>query len=384
MRVVNIFGDFCINGAKSLSYAENLISALKDASINVVNFEAPVKLYEARPIEKIGPCLFNDEEAPRVLEVAGFNVFTLANNHAMDFGAESLLHTMSLLKKSMVLGAGTWEEAYRVKTVEVKGKRIGFLGLAHREFGVLTEQREGAVGTAWMLHPCVDKLIMDAKENVDYLFILPHAGVEHEAYPLPELVTLYRHYIDMGADGVFASHPHIPQGWETYHDKPIFYSLGNFCLDPVEKRERPFLKYGLMVSVKIEEGQIQTEVHYTKYDHEKKVVSLTNDSFIVDHLQKVNQVMKDEAAYMKEVNAYCERVLQGSSMAFARGGYYEYNTMRFIKQIIRKIIGKREQPNPNYIINLLQCESHRWAILRALRQQAAFKSNFVAFKVQEC
>ena len=177
----------------------------------------------------------------------------------------------------------------------------------------------------------------------------------------------------MGADGVFASHPHIPQGWETYHDKPIYYSLGNFCLDPVEKRERPFLKYGLMVSVTIEDEQIQTEVHYTKYDHENKVVSLTNDSFIVDHLQKVNQVMKDETAYMKEVNAYCERVLQGSSMAFARGGYYEYNTKTFIKQIIRKIIGKREQPNPNYIINLMQCESHRWAILRALRQQAAFK-----------
>ena len=86
-------------------------------------------------------------------------------------------------------------------------------------------------------------------------------------------------------------------------------------------------------------------------------------------LMKVNQVMKDETAYIKEVNAYCERVLQGSSMAFARGGYYEYNTKTFIKQIIRKIIGKREQPNPNYIINLMQCESHRWAILRALKQR---------------
>lgn len=366
---INIFGDFCLKGVKSLCFAESLTETLKDAALNVVNFEAPVKSTDARPIEKVGPCLFNDEEAPRVLEETGFNAFTLANNHAMDFGGKSLLHTISMFKKSMVLGAGTWEEAYRVKTVEIEGKRIGFLGLTHREFGVLTEQYEGAVGTAWMLHPCVDKLIMDAKENVDFLFILPHAGVEHEAYPLPELVTLYRHYIDMGADGVFASHPHIPQGWEAYHDKPIYYSLGNFCLDPVEKRERPFLKYGLMVTVTIDDGQIQTEVHYTKYDHEKKVVSLTNDPFIVDHLEKVNQVMKDESAYMKEVNAYCERVLLTNRISFARGGYYEYNTKTFIKQIIRKIIGKREQPNPNYIINLMQCESHRWAILRALRNR---------------
>ena len=371
--MINFCGDFLIKGIASLLLKEDLVVLFREASLNVVNFEGPVEYQCSKGIEKIGPCLCNDDEAPAVLEEAGFNVFTLANNHAMDFGGESLLHTISMFKNSTVIGAGTWDEAYQVKTVEVEGKRIGFLGLTHREFGVLTEQREGVVGTAWMMHPCVDKLIMDAKQNVDYLFILPHAGVEHEAYPLPELVTLYRHYIDLGADGVFASHPHIPQGWETYKEKPIYFSLGNFCLDPVEKRERPFLKYGLMVSVTIEDGHIQTEVHYTKYDHEKKVVSLTNDSFIVDHLQKVNQVMKDETAYMKEVNAYCERVLQGSSMAFARGGYYEYNTKTFIKQIIRKIIGKREQPNPLYVINLMQCESHRWAILRALRQQAAFK-----------
>lgn len=369
MLKVNIFSDFCIKNAKDLHFKEDLKVVLQEAALNVVNFEAPVKIQNAKGIEKVGPCLSNDTTAPQILEEAGFNIFTLANNHAMDYGEESLSHTVSLFKNSTVVGAGTWEDAYRVKTVEVEGKRIGFLGLTHRELGVLTDKQEGAVGTAWMMHPCVDKLIMDAKKNVDYLFILPHAGVEHEAYPLPELESLYRHYIDLGADGVFASHPHIPQGWETYNDKPIYYSLGNFCLDPVEKRERPFLKYGLVVTVNLDGEKITTDVHYTKYDHEQKVVSLTNDPFIVDHLQKVNQVMKDETAYMKEVNAYCERVLQGSNMAFARGGYYEYNTKTFIKQIIRKIIGKREQPNPNYIINLMQCESHRWAILRALRNR---------------
>ncbi len=370
MKAVSFFGDFCIKGTKSLCLAEALKVALHDVALNVVNFEAPVKTINAHPIEKIGPCLCNEVQSLQVLNEAGFNIYTLANNHAMDFGGESLLNTISLLKGNTVVGAGTWEDAYQVKTVEVEGLRIGFLGLTHNEFGVLTEKKEGSVGTAWLLHPCVDKLIIDAKKTVDYLFILPHAGVEHESYPLPELVSLYRHYIDIGADGVFASHPHVPQGWETYQEKPIFYSLGNFCLDPVENRERPFLKYGLMVSVTIEDGQIKTEVHYTKYDHENKVVSLTNESFIVDHLEKVNRVMKDKANYIKEVNAYCERVMQGSSMAFARGGYYEYNTMRFIKQIIRKIIGKREQPNPNYIINLMRCESHRWAILHALRNRS--------------
>ncbi len=366
MLKINIFGDFCIKEAKGL-LMDDLKAVLQGAALNVVNFEAPVKVQNAKGIEKIGPCLRNDDIAPQILEEAGFNVFTLANNHAMDYGEKSLLHTISMFKNSTVVGAGTWEDAYQVKTFEVEGKQIGFWGLTHHEFGVLADKHEGTVGTAWMLHPSVDKLIIDAKKEVEYLFILPHSGVEHEAYPLPELVSLYRHFIDLGADGVFASHPHIPQGWETYNDKPIYYSLGNFCLDPVEKRERPFLKYGLVVAVNIDGEEIKTDVHYTKYDYEQKVVSLTNDPFIVDHLLKVNQVMKDKDAYFAEVNVYCERVLQENSLAFARGGYYEYSTLRFIKQIIRKFIGKREQPNPTYIINLMQCESHRWAILRALK-----------------
>ena len=371
MAKINIFGDFCVKSVENLLFKEDLARMLRAAALNVVNFEAPVKVKDAGKIEKIGPCLSHDEAAPDFLEKQGFGLITLANNHAMDFGGESLLNTISLFKNSTVVGAGTWDEAYRVKTVEIEGKKFGFLGLTHREFGVLTDEDFSSeqVGTAWMLHPCVDKVIVDAKKEVDFLFVLPHAGVEHEAYPLPELVSLYRHYIDLGADGVFASHPHIPQGWEFYEGKPIFYSLGNFCLDPVEKRERPFLKYALVVSVEIENGEIHSEVHCTKYDFETGSVSLTNDELIVRHLEEINETMTNKDAYLKIVDDYCERVLSDFSPFFAKAGYYEYSTVRFVKQLVRKMIGKRERPNPNYFIHLMRCESHRWAILRALENR---------------
>ena len=38
-------------------------------------------------------------------------------------------------------------------------------------------------------------------------------------------------YIDAGADIVIGAHPHILQGLEYYHGKPIVYSLGNFWFD---------------------------------------------------------------------------------------------------------------------------------------------------------
>ena len=77
----------------------------------------------------------------------------------------------------------------------------------------------------------VNHIILDAKKELDYLFILPHAGVEYTDAPVPELIARYRDFIDYGADGVIASHPHCPQGWETYKGKPIFYSLGNFLFN---------------------------------------------------------------------------------------------------------------------------------------------------------
>ena len=271
----------------------------------------------------------------------------------------------------MVVGAGTWVEAYQVKTINVGGKILGFLGLTHNEFGVLSGEPDDSqqVGTAWMLHPCVDTLITNAKDKVDFLFVLPHAGVEHEAFPLPELRMLYRHFIDVGADGVFASHPHIPQGWETYRGKPIFYSLGNFCLDPVEKRERPFLKYGLMVSLELDDSGIKLDVHFTKYDYEKREASLTDDEMSVRHFEEATNVLKDNDEYLRRVNAYCDRFLREQSVAFARSGFFEYDTLKFVKQLVRTAIGKREKPNPNYLINMMRCESHRWAILRGLENK---------------
>ncbi|MBR5352415.1 MAG: CapA family protein [Bacteroidales bacterium] len=63
---------------------------------------------------------------------------------------------------------------------------------------------------------------------MDYLFVLPHDGIEYVDAPMPETIARYRDFIDYGADGIFGAHLHCPQGWEEYKGRPIFYSLGNF------------------------------------------------------------------------------------------------------------------------------------------------------------
>jgi poly-gamma-glutamate synthesis protein (capsule biosynthesis protein) len=40
-----------------------------------------------------------------------------------------------------------------------------------------------------------------------------------------------RWLIDHGADAVAGSHPHCVQPFDSYHGRPIFYSLGNLVFD---------------------------------------------------------------------------------------------------------------------------------------------------------
>ena len=368
MLQLTIVGDIKIDNGQLL-LSKNLTNVLRDSDVNVANFEAPVKASDYTLLQKSGPKLSQNEQVIDKLVEYGFNVISLANNHAMDFGEKSLLKTKELFEhhNCLSLGAGSWKDAYQIKYFETKGARIGFLAITQHEFGVLDEEYDGKdqVGTAWMLHPCVDELIVEGRKQCDYLFILPHAGIENEYYPLPELRTLYRHWINMGADGVFASHPHTPQGWEIYQNKPICYSLGNFCFETHAASLPPYWNYGLMAQVSLQEGRVEASIKYVRYDQEYYQLSLTNEDRFCSHINKINSNLYDAERYINEVNSYCNRLADYYDLAFAKGGYYKYATKKFAIQLVKQIIGKRYKGNINHALNSIRCEAHRWAIIRA-------------------
>jgi poly-gamma-glutamate synthesis protein (capsule biosynthesis protein) len=59
--------------------------------------------------------------------------------------------------------------------------------------------------------------------------------------------------IDYGADVVIGSHPHVPQGFEMYNGKPIFYSLGNFIFD--QSNEATHVAYFVKVNATGSQGE---------------------------------------------------------------------------------------------------------------------------------
>ena len=305
MNNIRLFfaGDFCSKPSSSrICVSDELKSLIQSCDLKVVNFEVPLKPDIALPKQK-RERFFQNDDAPDFLRELGFNLFSLANNHAFDWGDEGFKKTKKALGDA-AFGAGTYEEAYRVKVVEVQGVKIGFLALSFAAYtGVFDDViKHDGLGCAYINDLRVNHDIIEAKKNVDYLFILQHDGIEYIDVPLPETIARYRDFIDYGADGVIASHPHCPQGWEEYKDKPIFYSLGNFLFNSKDRYEvcakKPHWYEGLCVVMSINEGKLFWEVVNT---HNVNNVSIKIE---YDYVRNENNMLlcnylKDEQAYNK-------------------------------------------------------------------------------------
>ena len=305
MNNVKIFfaGDFCSKPFTSkITVSNELKSLILTCDLKVVNFEVPLKPDVTLPKQK-RERFFQNDDAPVFLRGLGFNLFSLANNHAFDWGDEGYKKTKAALDDAS-FGAGTYEEAYQVKVMEVRGKKIGFLALSFAAYtGVFDDvTKHDGLGFAYINDLRVNHDIMEAKKYVDYLFILPHDGIEYIDVPLPETIARYRDFIDYGADGVIAAHPHCPQGWEEYKGKPIFYSLGNFLFNSKERYDvhakEPHWYEGLCVLMTIDEGKLTWEVLNTR--------NVDNVGIEIDHDLTRNEDNKRLCHYLKDAKAYNE------------------------------------------------------------------------------
>ena len=76
----------------------------------------------------------------------------------------------------------------------------------------------------------------DVKElaaKVDFVVVGFHWGYEYQHYPVSQQTTEAHAAIDAGADLVIGHHPHVLQGFETYHRRLIAYSLGDLVFDHI-------------------------------------------------------------------------------------------------------------------------------------------------------
>lgn len=162
----------------------------------------------------------------------GIDIVTMANNHILDFGPEGITDSIAALTEAGIRYVGVGEdlnEAKKLEVMEVKGRKIGFLGTSRVYMAASWAAGVDHPGVFSTYDPAMAvEEIKKARELVDYLVVYVHWGVERETTPKEYQRVMGRQYIDAGADLVIGSHPHVLQPLEYYNDKPIMYSLGNF------------------------------------------------------------------------------------------------------------------------------------------------------------
>ena len=215
----------------SAAASDSLLSVLREADIFMLNEEFPFGT-TGEPMEEKEYTFRVDPSYNTVLSELGVDIVTLANNHMLDFGRGPLTETLNTLDQAGIAHVGAGEnidEAKALKTFEMDGRTIGFLGASR----VIPEHSWNASSGSSGLFTTYDaaalvEQIQKAEESCDFTVVYVHWGIEKNTQPEEYQKTLARQYIDAGADAVIGAHPHVLQGIEFYQGKPIFYSLGNF------------------------------------------------------------------------------------------------------------------------------------------------------------
>ena len=363
MSCVKLFfaGDFCSKPSTSkITVSDELKNLIQSCDLKVVNFEVPLK-----PDVKLPPQsrerFYQNDDAPEFLRSLGFNLFSQANNHAFDWGDEGYKKTKAALGDA-AFGAGTYEEAYRVKVVEIKGVKIGFLALSFAAYkGVFDDvmNHEG-LSCAYINDLRVNHDIMEAKKQVDYLFILPHDGIEYIDVPTPETIARYRDFIDYGADGVIGTHPHCPQGWEEYKGKPIFYSLGNFFFNSKAtydfRASNPHWYEGMCVVLDIADGKLSWKVVNTK--------NVDNVSIEIDNEEGRHKQNEQLCYYLSNREEY-NRCFRKACIKLAQGTEMKVIERSILKQWFYRII-KKAVTRDNGLIYLMKNDQRRNLVIRSI------------------
>lgn len=168
-----------------------------------------------------------DDSFADSLKNAGFDLISLVNNHALDYGDEGLKDTTTQLDR-----VGIPYISYSQPTISltIKNKKIGILGLSSTKPAVTIADLQ-----------FIQKEVQLLKRKNDFVIVVFHGGAEGTDKTIVPGITEYvgnenrgnveavAHLaIDNGADLVLGSGPHVLRKIEIYKKSPIAYSLGNF------------------------------------------------------------------------------------------------------------------------------------------------------------
>ncbi len=235
----------------------------RSADITFGNLESPVSIRG----QNVGS-IYSFRASPKMLEglvYAGFDIVSVANNHAFDWGPDAFLDTQMHLDKAGIASVGGGKDITEArKPVIMERNGTTFAYLAYSEF---------ANKYPPLNYPAVAPLdlekmkadIVTAKTLAQVIVVSIHWGTEYDTHANDEQKLIARELIDAGALLVIGHHPHVVQEVEEYKGGLIAYSLGNFVFDQNFSEDTA---KGLLLTVIIQGDKLLS--------HEAKTVRFTD------------------------------------------------------------------------------------------------------------
>jgi len=213
---------------------EKIYDEIRKYDIAFANLESVISTAGKRFSPNKGIYFRADPSVVTGLVYSGFDVFSLGNNHSLDWGVDAIKETMRLLDKNGLKYTGvgrTEEEAFKPAVLSVRGTTIAFISFNDIYPFEVQENRTNVMQTLMMNEPLLQDKIKYLSDRYDILIASVHSGAEYINEPEPQKVRKMRKLIDYGTDIVIGTHPHVVQGIEVYRGGLIAYSLGNCIFD---------------------------------------------------------------------------------------------------------------------------------------------------------
>lgn len=347
---------------KDFSFLDEVKQYTQKADYSIVNFEGCVADENDSPIEKTGPNLRCDERSVEAIKYAGFNAVTLANNHFYDFGDAGVEKSLSAFKEyglDHVGGGATIEEAQSILYKHFEDGTLAVINVCEKEFTIASTQHGGS---APMDLPNVYRSIQVARRNADFILVITHGGIEVYPYPTPRMKSIYRFFIEAGADAVVNHHQHCINGYEEYNGKPIFYGLGNFCFDWITASVK-WWEEGYMVLLSFNKQSTSFElIPYLQFSAEPKLTFSVSREEFFDEIEQLNKVIQDDILLENELKSFA---LKNNNLVIFEP---------YLSRITRKLYSLHLLPSfltrnkIKSILNLVRCESHNEVLQTSLTQ----------------
>lgn len=233
----------------------------------------------------------------------GFNLISLANNHALDKGEDAVLYSNSYWKTKNVITAGSYSNDDERNKINIYEKN----GIKYAYFAYTTISNANVKKEYLLNMYSADKVKNDIekiKDEVDVIIVSMHWGVEDTNNPTDNQKQIAEYLSSLGVNLIIGHHPHVVQPVEYVNDTLVIYSLGNFISNQLSIRLNNGigLMYGIDIVVNEDGVKFENEYKELVLAYAEKSTNFRVIPFSKLNNDLLNNYQNIEKQYMSIVN----------------------------------------------------------------------------------